>query len=66
MDQERQIKIMNLIQEQAWKLAEAIKALREIRRLGDGMGFGDLQSAVDIAEDTLQRISDYGKHSEDI
>jgi hypothetical protein len=66
MDLQTQEKVSKLIREQADKLGIALKALREIRRLSDGMGFGDLEAAVDIASAALTEISDYGKNPEDL
>jgi hypothetical protein len=66
MDLQTQEKVSKLIREQADKLGIALKALREIRRLSDGMGFGDLETAVDIASAALTEISDYGKNPKDL
>jgi hypothetical protein len=66
VDLKAQEKAAKIITEQAYKLGEAIKALREIKRLTYATSDHGLYTAVSIAEEALQRISEYGKRPEDL
>ena len=55
---EAKIKAINLVREQAYKLGEALSALRKIKN-------GDPNS-VELASKTLENISDYGKNTKNL
>ncbi len=66
MDLQTQEKISKLVTEQAEKLGKALRALRKISKLKLNEPLAVVEDAIEISDETLREIADYGKNPKDL
>jgi hypothetical protein len=66
MDNDTQEAISRLVVEQSAKLGAALRALRKISKLKTNEPLSVIEDAIEISNNTLREIAEYGKNPQDL